>query len=452
MYDVPMPLRTIPILLAASFFAAVAQSAGDSDSALRRTRERLLADLDRLPRYTCVQTITRRYYRPEQEGASCKVLMAAHIKGKDRAKLSAWDRLRLEVAIVDGQNVFSWVGSPRFESGTMERLAGRGPLSNGDFGPFLNAIFTRASVIFQGEEHAGNRHLLAYAYDVPLERSVYLIRGDDGWTRTAYSGVFVIDPENADIVSLTVRTAELPPNSPSCQAISEVEYGRTPIHDRMILIPRETRLTVIDRKGSETHSQTQYASCREYASKTRMLFDGPASTAAPRDVLPAESAPATFPAGLRFRSRIVSTIDSATSAAGDPLDAVLLSPIRDKHKVVLAPAGALVHARLVGFEQRVGPAASPFDRRPGSLDSFQVSIQLESIELKGRTVPLHAAADPLTLLGVSVFRTPVSALSDKVPEDKVPQDVAVFLFRKADLHLKKLEWGWTTLAVAGEQK
>ena len=447
MYDVPMPVRTIPILLAASLLAAVAQSADDPDSLLRRTRERLLADLDRLPSYTCVQTITRRYYRPDQEGASCKALIAAHTKEKSHTRLSAWDRLRLEVAIVDGENVFSWVGSPRFESGTMERLAGRGPLSNGDFGPFLNAIFTRASVTFQGEEHAGNRHLLAYAYDMPLERSVYLIRGDDGWTRTAYSGVFVIDPESADIVSLTVRSAEMPATNPSCQAITEIDYGRTAIHDRMILIPRQTRLIVIDRQGSETHSQTQYASCREYASKTRMLFDGPEGTAAPRDVLPAESAPASFPAGLHFRSRIVSTIDSATSAAGDPLDAVLLSPIRDKHKVVLAAAGALVHARIVGFELRTGPPASPFEQRPGSPDSIQVSIQLESIALKGRTVPLHAAADPFTLLGVSVFRTPAPARSDKAPED-----VAVFLFRKTNLHIKNLEWGWTTLAVAGEQK
>ena len=38
--------------------------------------------------------------------------------------------------------------------------------------------------------------------------------------------------EAGDIVSLTVRTAELPESNPDCHAISEVYYGRTEIHDR----------------------------------------------------------------------------------------------------------------------------------------------------------------------------------------------------------------------------
>jgi hypothetical protein len=429
--------RIIPIWLAASLMAAVAQSTDDSESVLRRTRERLLADLDRLPRYTCVQTITRRYYRPQTEGASCKALIAAHGNGKGRPRLRGWDRLRLEVAIVDRESVFSWVGMPRFESGTLEQLAGRGPLSSGDFGPFLHSIFSHASITLRGEERTRGRRLLAYSYDLPLERSSYLVRGNDGWTLTAHSGVFVIDPENADIVSLTVRTTELPPDNPGCQAISEVEYGRTPIHERMILIPRQTQLIVVDRQGSETQSQTAYGSCREYASKTRMLFAAPpAVSAAPYDVLPVESAPLPFPAGLHFRGRIVSAIDSETSAAGDPLDVVLLSSIRDKNKAVLAPAGALLHARLVGFEQR-----------SGTPDSFQVSIQFESIELKGKTVSLRATADQLSLPGVNALRMPFSTSSQGASED-----VSVFIFRNTSLHLKKLEWGWTTLSSTNQKK
>src|SRR5262249_52771415 len=268
MYDVPMHLhRAIPIFLAASMLAAVAQSPDDPDSVLRRTRERLLPDLARLPRYTCVQTITRRYYRPQMEGATCKKLMDAYGTRKSHSKPRGWDRLRLEVAIVEGENVFSWVGEPRFEKDTLEQLAGPGPLSSGDFGPFLHSIFTQASIIFQKEEQTGNRRLLSYSYDLPLERSGYRVRANEGWVLTAYSGAFVIDSEHSDIVSLAVRTDELPASTASCQAISEVEYGRTPIHDRMILIPGQTRLIVIDRQGGETESQTSYSSCREYASK-----------------------------------------------------------------------------------------------------------------------------------------------------------------------------------------
>lgn len=437
MYDVPMHLpRAILIFLAASLLTAVAQSADDADSVLSRARERLLGDLERLPRYTCVQTITRRYYRPQMEGASCKKLMDAYATGKSHAKPRGWDRLRLEVAIVDRENVFSWVGAPRFESGTLERLAGGGPLSSGDFGPFLHSIFSKASIVFQSEERTGNRRLLSYSFDLPLERSGYRVRANDGWILTAYSGTFVLDPEDADIVSLAVRTAELPASTSSCQAISEVDYGRTPIHDRMVLIPRRTRLVVIDRQGGETESQTSYSTCREYASKTRMLFDGaPQSSAAPSQAPPTDSATPPFPAELHFRARIISSLDSDRSAAGDPLDVVLLTSIRDKHKVLIAPAGALLHARIVDFEQH-----------SGAPDFFQVSIQFESIELNGKTVPLRATADPMATVGISVFKTPVSTVSHAA------EDFSIFLFQKASLHLKKLDWGWTTLGSAADTK
>jgi hypothetical protein len=61
------------------------------------------------------------------------------------------------------------------------------------------------------------------------------------------------------------------------------------------------------------------------------------------------------------------------------VEAVLRSPIRDKNNAELAPAGARLHARLVGMEQHSG-------------FYFRISLQFESIELKGVAVPLRATA------------------------------------------------------------
>ncbi|HEY6270901.1 MAG TPA: hypothetical protein VIX19_02785 [Terriglobales bacterium] len=427
-----MPLRWgIAILLTAVGVVLSQQTpeASDPETALERARGRLLTDLERLPRYTCVETITRRYYDPQSEG-SCPALMAAHEKRKSESRLRGWDRLRLEVAIVDGDNVYSWVGAPRFESGTLEQLAGRGPLSSGDFGPFLHSIFSGASVTFEGQQLAGKRRLLAYSYDMPVERSRYLVQTDNGWTATAYRGVFVIDPETTDIVSLTVSTTELPKSNPDCQAINEVQYGRIQIHDRLVLVPRETRLVTIDRTGSETHSTTEYASCREYASTSRILFDASPASLVTNAAAPPDSPPATFPAGLHFRGRIITPIDSDTAAAGDPIEIVLRSPIRDKNNVELAAAGTRLHGRLVGLEFHAG-----------SLDYVRISIQFESIELKGKPVTLHAVPDSSQAIGISVFRAPVS-----VSRDDISTSTTVLLFRKARLRLEKFDWGWTTLA------
>jgi hypothetical protein len=216
--------------------------------------------------------------------------MAEHEQQAGTLVLRSWDRLRLEVAIVEGKNVFSWVGAPRFEGDALEQLAGHGPLSSGDFGPFLNSIFNQATLTFKSEERAGQRRLLTYSYDMPVERSRYGLKAKEGWVVTAYNGILVIDPDAGDIVSLTVRTAELPESNPACQAISEVEYGRTQIHDRMVLIPRQTRLITINRQRGEARSVTTYSSCREYASTVRLLFgDTPGGSAS--STLPAQHAP-----------------------------------------------------------------------------------------------------------------------------------------------------------------
>ena len=196
----------VTLVVIATFFSFAlgsstvwAQQPKDAESALRRTRDRVLADLERMPRYTCVQTITRRYYRPRSESASCARRIATHERRTGRPALLGWDRLRLEVALVNGKPVYSWVAAPSFESDTLEEFAGRGPLSSGDFGGFLPTILGGASITFKSEEHLGQRRVLAYSYDVPVKSSGYRVRSGGFWTPTAYRGTLRLDPATNDI-------------------------------------------------------------------------------------------------------------------------------------------------------------------------------------------------------------------------------------------------------------
>src|SRR5262249_40133653 len=86
------------------------QQAPDPNAALQQTRDRLLADLDRMPRYTCVQTITRSYYdaRSGIRTPSCPGLIAIHNVREHMPSAFGWDRLRLEVAWVEGNNLHAW--------------------------------------------------------------------------------------------------------------------------------------------------------------------------------------------------------------------------------------------------------------------------------------------------------------------------------------------------------
>src|SRR5437763_548801 len=190
-------VKAVVVLVIVLGVAGFGQQAIDPIVAVQHTRERLLADLDRMPRYTCVQTITRTYYdaRSRFHGSSCSSLIANNAR-----KLPAfgWDRLRLEVAWVDGSNVFSWVGAPRFANDNLEKLAGEGPLGSGDFGILLHEILLRTTLNFQREQGINGQRLLEYSYDMPLEKSSYKVKTTDGWTPIPYSGTLLIDPEAGD--------------------------------------------------------------------------------------------------------------------------------------------------------------------------------------------------------------------------------------------------------------
>src|SRR5271166_1611761 len=82
-----------------------------------RARERVLNDIKRLPNYTCVQTITRSVYipaSPNKRPPRCEDIIRDRNSGKRNLKLRSLDRLRVDVAIVDKREMYSWVGATQF--------------------------------------------------------------------------------------------------------------------------------------------------------------------------------------------------------------------------------------------------------------------------------------------------------------------------------------------------
>ena len=121
------------------------------------------------------------------------------------------------------------------------------------------------------------------------------------------------------------------------------------------LIPRESRIVAVDREGAEMLNVNNYASCREYLGESVVRFDDADATGAgvgDANQTARETKPANIPSGLTFDCRIVTPIDSDSSAAGDPVEAVLRDSIRDANGKVLAPRGARIHGRLAQFAAR----------------------------------------------------------------------------------------------------
>src|SRR5262249_33072147 len=216
----------------------------------------------------------------------------------------------------------------------------------------------------------------------------------------------------------------------ACQAISEVEYGRTKIHDRMILIPREVRLRTIHRNSNETLNSTIYTDCREYASKSRMLLQAPKEAAASPGSNTQFTPSNSLPAGLRFHGRIVTPIDSESAAAGDPIEGILRSSLRDKQTHVLVPAGSRFRGRLMLLERQFEP-----------IDYVKIGVRLESVAVGGTEIPLIAVKYPIR----ARTRVDGNLFGLIVPPDDPSEGVATFLFLSEHLHLKQLDSEWITV-------
>src|SRR5581483_7774488 len=93
---------------------------------------------------TCVETIQRDRFDPVgHPPSSCDALLARREKSGAGAFLKAgiMDRLRLDVALADGREIYSWAGAGKFEDGDIDELILEGPIGTGPFAAFLLGIF-----------------------------------------------------------------------------------------------------------------------------------------------------------------------------------------------------------------------------------------------------------------------------------------------------------------------
>src|SRR3954463_4528219 len=107
-------LFSVGWLLFASWMAS-GQDASQPDGPLPRVGNKMIANLARLPNYTCLQTIERKVRHPSSR----------------RTELV--DMVRLEVALVDGKELFSWPGAGHFEDKEIGQLVSGGAIGNGSF-------------------------------------------------------------------------------------------------------------------------------------------------------------------------------------------------------------------------------------------------------------------------------------------------------------------------------
>jgi uncharacterized protein YkwD len=363
---------------------AWAQTANGADL-LKRIRENVMDTVGRLPRYMCSLRIERAQHEaPPGHARDCDDIAAQRHRG-EIGRLLETDRVRLDVAIGDANEMYSWVGEDRFDDRDVFDMVRDGALENGVYSLFLASIFGSniADFTYDGERQLEARTLAEFRFRVTHDRSNYIYGNRRGVSVvTGYSGTFYADPNTGDLVQLVIQTSELPKESGACEATTTLDYARTLLNDSEFLLPRQASLDILKTDASELRNGTVYSSCHEFQGKSVLSFDASSAdsvTSAPSPKpLPREF---TLPIGTVFQVLFIEAINPATAAAGDRVKAKLAAAIIDPTtKAILAPAGADITARIIRIEQF-----------PQARKSVRMLVKLETVDVSGTASPFSSA-------------------------------------------------------------
>jgi hypothetical protein len=393
----------------------------DHVALLNQARAKILENIERLPKYTCLQTVHRSRFQmfPPVQVSSC-----GHVQISSTAKIQphmmlAWtDRFKLDVTVSDGTEIFSWAGAGHFQSEDVENIVGAGMAGTGDFGPFLMSIFggSASQYDYLGLEQVKGRDFAVYRYHVPVSSSHYQVKtGSQPEDRAnmAYDGKFWIDPQSVELSRMTIEVPNPPRASQTCRIETTIDYRQARIGRSEFLLPQLTVLKLWDVEAERHENRIEYASCREFQSESIFRTDLDVTAGASE----ISKSPIAIPPGITIKIALRSRIDGESSFAGDAIEGQLLNAIG-----TLAPKGAVVHGRIVRFEQEYQPS-----------NHYALGLKFHSIEVNGSEVPL-------TLISVARGKQILAGPIEK------RQGIGMFMFQTGRLALdEKFVSEWRTV-------
>ena len=319
------PLLLLGLVLGIPAPGATRDGQPPGEHLLTQVIARMSDNLKRLPNYTCMQTIERS--RRASAGLRWETV----------------DRVRVEVALVDGKELFAWPGAGKFEDKDLSDMVLGGATSTGNFGLLSRAVFLTGAPNFRfaGEKVLDGRRTYRWDYDVPLIRSGYTLRNGSREAVVGFHGSFWADAETLDIARLESSADDIPARLALIATGDAVDYGRVRVGAEDFLLPRNSEMRITD-FGGENRNQTVFSNCRQYAGESVLVFsDAGGDTQISREPIRVIN----VPGGLELRLSLKTAI-RPDGAVGDPVVARLSSALKQSGELI-APKNAEARGRIL---------------------------------------------------------------------------------------------------------
>lgn len=384
---------------------------------LSRIKRHMAQVLERQPNYTCLETIER-----SQRAAKAK-------------RFQLMDALHLEVAVVEGKELFSWPGEREFKDRDLREFAPTGAIANGSFVIHARSVFVSGmpKITYRGEEAMDGRTVARYDYEVPQFRSGYQIRIGDLKGITGYRGSFWNDLETLDVKRLDVEAIEIPPHLPLRGSRETLRYERIAIGESTFLLPKSSEMVLEDFQGGLNRNSIGFSKCRQYAGESTLSFAEVSETEAATTPL-AEAI--VLPAGLSIELELLTAIQFPGNGVGDEVEARVRREVKRKAEV-LVPKGARLKGNVVVLARQ-----QDYRGNTGLL----VALQWREISFDGKVGPFEGqleegGAIPLNGSSIrSIYQRPMPRNRELLPHRDV------FYVRKDSSQLPRgLLLNWRTL-------
>lgn len=327
-------------LLGAATLLAAPPEEVPSDSAdaalISLARQAVAGMLHRLPNYTCLETLER----------------SERLAGEKRFRLL--DRLRLEVAYVNGQELYAWPGSSKFDETDLHSLiTGPGAFGTGDFGEHLRVTYREDMPLrLAGKQRINRRDAFKFTQIVPEIASRYDVIVPPYKATVAYSVTAWHDAASLNLLRFELLATDFPRSLPLRRSFIATEYETVTVNGLPVRLPAMTERSMTTRRHIENRTISTFSNCREYKGSSKLTFDEPASEEP--DVLAQPKALVDLPAGVEVQVRLDDAVELKQAARGDQVRMTVSRDATSNGRKVLF-AGAHVNGRWKLIQCRETP-------------------------------------------------------------------------------------------------
>jgi hypothetical protein len=335
------------LLIALCLFCAGASNAAeDWLLTLQNVRQKVIEAIGRSDNYICMQDLSRFYYDVSNPALACRQPPAVPYTPP-----RLQDRLKLDVAVSQGSEIYSWHGDNKFAATTVSQVVREGPIASGSFNGYLRNIFGERGVSFtyRGLSKINGLDLYSFDYEVPLAASHYQVQAGKHFVLTPFHGSFSAHAGNFLLYSLVVTADEdkLSQKTDICASETRLVYQSVRIGSHDSLLPASFDLLIGGQEGSFTESKGLYSACREYTGESTLHFDIDDTE---KDVAgPAKLESEPLRSGIYLRIALRGQIDEESAYAGMPVEAVLVHAAKIGKGITL-PRGAELRGVITRFQ------------------------------------------------------------------------------------------------------